>query len=64
MAQTPLQFHTVTCKRCGAIVALLPPGTILHTTRLRCPACEAVRTIYAADSKQPESSAALNLAPA
>ena len=58
----PLQFLTVSCKHCGAIVALLPPGTILHTTRLRCVHCETVRIVYAVDSKQAESSAALLVA--
>lgn len=64
MPQAPLQFITVQCRHCGAIVALMPPGCILYTTHLRCVHCGERRTIYATDSKQTESSAALTLAPA
>lgn len=57
MPQTPLHFNTIVCKHCGAIVALMPPGCILYTTRLRCPHCFAIRTIQAYDSSKQEKSA-------
>jgi len=59
MPHAPLQFITVQCRHCGAIVALMPPGCILYTTHLRCVHCGERRTVYASDSKQPESSAPL-----
>lgn len=64
MQRAPLQFLSIICKHCGAIVALVPPGTFLYTTRLRCAHCSAVRTIQAMDSNQPESSALETVAPA
>lgn len=56
MPHAPLQFNTIACKHCGAIVALMPPGCILYTTRLRCPHCLAIRTIQAYDSSEPKKS--------
>jgi len=52
MAQVPLQFNAITCKHCGAIVALLPPGACIHTMHLRCGECSAVTTIKIIDNKQ------------
>lgn len=45
MARAPLQFSTITCKHCGAIVALIPPGAIVYDTRLRCIHCSIVVVI-------------------
>ena len=52
MAQTPLQFNTIVCKHCGAIVALLPPGACIHTMHLRCLQCSTVTTIKIVDNQQ------------
>lgn len=45
MPRAPLQFSTITCKHCGAIVALIPPGALVYDTRLRCVHCSIVVTI-------------------
>lgn len=50
MAQRPLQFYSILCRHCNAIMALIPPGTFIRTTYLRCPHCGVVRTIRTADS--------------
>lgn len=44
-------FKSVHCQTCGAIVALLPPASVTHTTHLRCPHCGTMRTIRKEDSK-------------
>lgn len=49
MKRAPLQFDTIACKACGAIVALLPPGALTHTTHLRCVHCQARRTVQIVD---------------
>lgn len=42
MPRPPLQFSTIVCKHCGAIVALIPPGALVYDTRLRCVNCSIV----------------------
>jgi DNA-directed RNA polymerase subunit RPC12/RpoP len=64
MQRVPLQFTTITCLNCGAIMALLPPGALIVTTKLRCVHCSADRTLKPVDSRERESSVGLILAPA
>lgn len=52
MSKTPLQFNTIICNHCGAIVALIPPGACIHTTHLRCLQCSSVKTIKIVDNQQ------------
>lgn len=64
MPRAPLTLDTITCINCGAIMALLPPGALIVTTKLRCVHCNADRTIVPVDSKERESSPRLKFAPA
>jgi hypothetical protein len=43
--RAPLQFSTVVCQNCGAIIALIPPGALIVTTKLRCVQCHVDRTL-------------------
>jgi len=45
MPRAPLQFTTIVCQNCGAIMALLPPGALIVTTKLRCVQCHVDRTL-------------------
>lgn len=45
MPHAPLQFNTITCHNCGAIIALLPPGALIVTTKLRCVQCGTQRAL-------------------
>jgi hypothetical protein len=45
MPHVPLQFNTITCQNCGGIVALLPPGALIVTTKLRCVQCGTQRAL-------------------
>lgn len=45
MPRPPLTFSTITCKHCGAIVALVPPGALVYDTKLRCVHCSVVTKI-------------------
>lgn len=64
MPQQPHNFILLSCPRtgCSGVLGFLAPGTVIHTTRLSCPVCGAVRTIHIADSKQARESATLNVA--
>ena len=55
MPHAPLQFNTIACKHCGAIVALVPPGAYIHTTHMRCMQCSAVTTIKVIDNQRPKA---------
>ena len=48
----PPQFTSIQCRHCGAIVALAPAGTFLHTTHLKCAHCGETRTILKSDSSE------------
>lgn len=54
MPHTPLQFNTITCHNCGAIIALLPPGALIVTTKLRCVQCHVDRTLAPPTSAERE----------
>lgn len=63
MPQQPHNFILLSCSRtgCSGVLGFLAPGTVIHTTRLSCPVCGAVRTIGV--TKQAKESAALNISP-
>jgi DNA-directed RNA polymerase subunit RPC12/RpoP len=63
MARVPITLNTITCLNCGAIVALLPPGALIVTTKLRCVHCSADRTIKPTDSKERQLLPTLIVAP-
>lgn len=64
MARAPITLDTIVCINCGAIMALLPPGALIVTTKLRCVHCNADRTIVPIDSKEPEPLSRRIFAPA
>ena len=52
MPRAPITLNTIVCLNCGAIMALLPPGALIVTTKLRCVHCQVDRTIKPVDSKE------------
>lgn len=64
MPQPSHNFILLSCTvpGCAGVLGFLAPGTVIHTTRLSCPVCGAVRTIHITDSKQSRESATLNVA--
>lgn len=42
MSRTSVTFNAITCKHCGAIVAMLPPGALIYNTRLKCVHCSVI----------------------
>ena len=64
MVQQAHNFILLSCTRpgCAGVLGFLAPGTVIHTTRLSCPVCGAVRTIHITDSKQARESTLANIA--
>lgn len=54
MARQSPTFTAITCadKECQAIIFLMSPGAIIYATKVRCPLCSKVRTIYPLDSHE------------
>lgn len=56
MPRMPLQFSTIVCSHCGAIIALIPPGALVYDTRMRCVHCSVVVLITKpVDKPQPKA---------
>jgi hypothetical protein len=54
MPHAPLQFSTIICDHCGAIIALVTRHAFRHTTHLTCEQCSYVKTIKVLDNKSRE----------
>lgn len=52
MPRAPLQFSTIICDHCGAIIALVTKRAFRHTTHLQCEQCSYVKTIKVLDSAE------------